>query len=333
MPNQHWRSLETVRRLNDLTRAGFAVEFLRHNAACRPDYARTRRQCTRDTTHANAAWARRRGNTPRDIPGLLFVLPAVCCCALANQRSLSSRNSLTGRPEDYATRCSPRCVAVAGKRMMTKLFGRQRALLVAAGAAWAACGALDTAGAAPLSAAEFEALAARCAPSVPAATLEAVAKTESALDPWVLHDNTTNHTAVPVSLPAALGRAKRWIDRGDSVDLGLMQIDSANLARLGLSIANALDACSSIQAGAHILQEDYRVALRDTLSRYNTGDPARGIINGYVARVEARVADIAASRLLPSAEPSPPPPVQGWNVFAPTNGERFVSTDSNSGVH
>ena len=216
---------------------------------------------------------------------------------------------------------------------MTKLFVRQRALLVAAGAAWAACGALDTAGAAPLSAAEFEALAARCAPSVPAATLEAVAKTESALDPWVLHDNTTNHTAVPVSLPAALGRAKRWIDRGDSVDLGLMQIDSANLARLGLSIANALDACSSIQAGAHILQEDYRVALRDTLSRYNTGDPARGIINGYVARVEARVADIAASRLLPSAEPSPPPPVQGWNVFASTNGERFVSTDSNSGVH
>jgi len=49
----------------------------------------------------------------------------------------------------------------------------------------------------------------------------------------VLHDNTTNRTAVPASLPAALARAKQWIGRRDSVDLGLMQIDSANLTRHG----------------------------------------------------------------------------------------------------
>jgi hypothetical protein len=83
--------------------------------------------------------------------------------------------------------------------MVTRLFERRRALLLIAGAAWAACGAPGTAGAAPLSGAEFETLAARCAPSVPMPTLEGVAKTESGLDPWVLHDNTTNRTEVPAA--------------------------------------------------------------------------------------------------------------------------------------
>ena len=228
----------------------------------------------------------------------------------------------------------PRRVAVAAKHMMTRLLGQGRALLLATGATCVACGAPGTAGAAPLSVAEFEALAARCAPWVPTVTLEAVAKTESALDPWVLHDNTTNRTAVPASLPAALARAKQWIGRRDSVDLGLMQIDSTNLARLGLSIANAFDACRSIEAGAKILEEDYRAAVRDTLSRYNTGDPVRGIVNGYVARVAARLPDIAANRLHPFTEPpQSPTPVHGWNIFAAGNGERFVSTNSNSGGH
>jgi len=256
----------------------------------------------------NAAWLCRRRNRRR--PARRFVLPAVCCCSIVSECSPSLRNG-PGEP-----------------------FGRRRALLLAAAATWAACGALGTAGAAPLSAAEFEALAARCVPSVPTATLEAVAKTESALDPLVLHDNTTNRTAVPASLPAALARAERWINRGDSVDLGLMQINDANLARLGLSVANAFDSCRSIQAGAQILEEDYRVAVRDTLSRYNTGNPVRGIINGYVARVEAHVPDIAASRLRPSTEPPPSTASgRGWNIFASTNGEQFVSANPDSGGH
>jgi len=113
-----------------------------------------------------------------------------------------------------------------------------------------------------------------------------------------------------------------------------MQIDSANLAHLGMSIANAFDACRSTQAGPRILEEDYQAAVRDKLSSYNTGDPARGIVNGYVARVEARVPDIAANRLPPSTKPPPSPtPVHGWNIFAARNGERFVSTDSNMGGH
>ena len=89
---------------------------------------------------------------------------------------------------------------------------------------------------------------------------------------------------------------------GHSVDLGLMQINSANLARLGLSIADAFDACRSIKAGAQMLEADYRAAMRDALSRYNTGDPVRGIVNGYVARVEASARAVVPS-ISASGEP------------------------------
>jgi len=320
VPNQYWRSLEAVHRPNGSGRSGHAAEVLRRNAACRRDHGSARRQFPDDSAHANAVQARRRRNRRLDVPGLLFVLPATGCWSIVSQHSLSLGNGLGD------------CFQ-AKLFGLTRMFCRRRALLLAAGATWA-CGVPGTAAAAPLSSEEFESLAARCAPSVAAATLEAVARTESALDPWVLHDNTTNRTEVATSLPAALDWAKRWIGRGDSVDLGLMQIDSANLARLGLSIANAFDACRSIQAGAQILEEDYRAALRDTLSRYNTGDPARGIVNGYVARVEARLPDIAASRLPPPADPPPPAAsVNRWDIFASTDGERFVSTDTDSRGH
>ena len=59
-----------------------------------------------------------------------------------------------------------------------------------------------------------------------------------------------------------------------SVDLGLMQVNSANLAALGLSIADAFDACRSVEAGGRVLSEAYQRALRGALSVYNTGDLA-----------------------------------------------------------
>jgi type IV secretion system protein VirB1 len=115
------------------------------------------------------------------------------------------------------------------------------------------------------------------------------------------------------------------VDR-HSVDLGLMQINSANLAPLGLSIADAFDPCRSMRAGAQVLQTDYRAAIRDTLSRYNTGDPVTGIENGYVARVEASARTIvpsisvgdgqAAEPAAITATPRCAEPGDGWHVAA-----------------
>jgi GrpB-like predicted nucleotidyltransferase (UPF0157 family) len=44
MPRSFWRSPDAVAQLNQLERAGFALEFLRRNPAYRDDYARTQRR-------------------------------------------------------------------------------------------------------------------------------------------------------------------------------------------------------------------------------------------------------------------------------------------------
>src|ERR1700744_3635058 len=117
--------------------------------------------------------------------------------------------------------------------------------------------AIGAAHAAPLSEGKFAGLAARCAPTVAVQTLRAVALTESGLDPWALHDNTTGIIERPASFDAALAVAQSWLDGGDSVDIGLMQINSGNLAALGMTAHTALDACASLAGGASVLQAAY----------------------------------------------------------------------------
>jgi type IV secretion system protein VirB1 len=218
--------------------------------------------------------------------------------------------------------------------MTNRLFKHRYALLVAAGAAWAACGVPGAARAAPLSSVNFKALATRCASSVPQGILGAVARTESNLEPWALHDNTTGATEQPASQQAALSDAWAWIGRGDSVDVGLMQINSANFSALGLTAHSALDPCASLAGGAAVLQAAYgggkssaeqEAALLMALSRYNTGSPFKGILNGYAHHVIANAdgegqadAGTAAPPARPVqgvalADPNAPP---SWNIWA-----------------
>ncbi len=154
----------------------------------------------------------------------------------------------------------------------------------------------------------FERLAQRCAPSVAPSTLAAIARTESGFDPLRLHDNTLGVSAAPNTVAEATSITERWMAAGHSVDLGLMQIDSANLGGLGLTPEAAFDACRSLAAGALVLAADYaggvthasqQAALRVAFSRYNTGDPLRGFANGYVGRVEA-----AAHQVVPAIDPN-----------------------------
>ena len=81
---------------------------------------------------------------------------------------------------------------------------------------------------------------------------------------------------------------------GHSVDIGLMQIDSANFASLRMGVEDAFDACHSLDAARRILQTAFsagsseaerQAALLIALSRYNTGKPLTGIANGYADQV------------------------------------------------
>ena len=173
-------------------------------------------------------------------------------------------------------------------------------------------------------------LAAQCAPGVAPDTVAAIAQAESGLDPLAIHDNTVQRTFQPADLPEAIALATDLIvAQHHSVDLGLMQVNSANFATLGLSITNAFDACHSIEAGGHVLSSAYQRALRGALSAYNTGDPQRGVSNGYVSRVEHAALSFHRSMLAlrrPRNSESPTTRRRGWDVFAQSGGTPFVFT-------
>lgn len=167
------------------------------------------------------------------------------------------------------------------------------------------------------------ALALRCAPSAAPETLLAVVRAESRLNPFAIGVNGDGAPVVPPrSAAEATATARRLLARGANLDLGLAQINSANLGRLGLTVADAFDPCRSLAAAATVLGEDYtrahgaepeeQAALRQAFSLYNTGDAARGFRNGYVARVEAAASSADAGS--PRQAPAPPP----WAVFVAT---------------
>lgn len=149
----------------------------------------------------------------------------------------------------------------------------------------------------------FTDLAQRCGPGVASLTLAAIAKTESRFETLIVADNDTHRSRTYRTVDEAAAAAERLIARGHSVDIGLMQINSANLKRLGITARDALDGCRSITAGASILKSNFlasrgapnhQVALRNALSMYNTGNAANGYKNGYVRKVENAAISLAA---------------------------------------
>ncbi|WP_109105429.1 lytic transglycosylase domain-containing protein [Azospirillum sp. TSO35-2] len=183
----------------------------------------------------------------------------------------------------------------------------------------------------------FVQLAVACAPRVQVDTLAAVAHAESRFNPLAIGDTTTGRSHAPPTPADAVAQATALLRQGHSLDLGLMQLNSATLARLGLSVADAFEPCRNIAAGARVLADGYdpaggedgQRALVRALSRYNTGSPTRGVANGYVARVRAGAAAVVPAIRLeegaavpapdrPAAPPPavvpPEPPV--WDVYA-----------------
>ena len=94
----------------------------------------------------------------------------------------------------------------------------------------------------PLSVTEFGQLALRCGPSVAPSTLASIARTESGFEPLSIHDNTTGTSGAPATRDGALQIASKLLEAGHSVDIGIMQINSANFPKVGLTLEAAFDA-------------------------------------------------------------------------------------------
>ena len=158
-------------------------------------------------------------------------------------------------------------------------------------------------------------LASQCAANVAPQTVAAIVQTESRGRPFALNVNGTRQPASSSNAVDAATVARRYVAAGYSVDLGLGQINSRNMRRLGLTWDTVFDPCTNIAALGQILTQNYRAvvggqhpqtALRLAISLYNTGSKSRGFRNGYVAKVvsNAGIADAVAATY-PEAALSP----------------------------
>ena len=147
-----------------------------------------------------------------------------------------------------------------------------------------------------LDAAVLAALLQACAPNVAPATMVAVIRVESEGDPFKIGVNSgATLQRQPANAADAIATARGLLRRGANFDAGLMQINSANFARLGLTPETVFDPCTNLRAGAVVLADNYGRArdaghsdpLRAAISEYNTGSRTRGVSNGYVGRVYA----------------------------------------------
>jgi len=174
-------------------------------------------------------------------------------------------------------------------------------------------------------------VAAHCAPAAAPQTLAAIAEVESGFDSLAIGVNGPQPIRLRPASPAqASAIAGRLIAQGASVDLGLAQINSKNLQALGLTAADLFDPCRNLAASAQVLSAGLgralaahrpaEAALRAALSYYNTGDAERGLTNGYVAKVSAAAARIAAAS---APEPNASKPSLAWTISAPAAWDVF----------
>ena len=156
----------------------------------------------------------------------------------------------------------------------------------------------------------FQTLAQTCAANVPVSTLEAIARTESALYPYALSINRPHQLArrqgwnratitlerQPISLEEAIAWTKWLLAHGITVSIGLLQVNSEHAALLHLTPEQLFDPCANLRSGAALLSATYAAtarihgegfaALDSALSYYNTGSPTAGLSNGYVQQVK-----------------------------------------------
>ena len=164
--------------------------------------------------------------------------------------------------------------------------------------------------------ANIAALGRRCLPMAPLSTLNAIVRVESGgnanamdidfpkslLKRWRLPDGALRLRRQPSTPEEALAWLRYFEQHAISVDVGLMQVSTAEAERRGLAPESLLDPCNNLRAGWEILEEAYhaevriygpgQTALQHALSRYNTGDTERGFENGYVQRVLAALSQL-----------------------------------------
>lgn len=190
-------------------------------------------------------------------------------------------------------------------------------------------GSASVASAEQIPRAAFHVLAENCAPSVAPEIMEKLVRAESGFNRFAIGVNGETHRSYhPASKEEAVQIARDLVARGHSIDMGLGQINSANLQWLGLTVESVFDSCTNLKASEQVLRDGYdrarargsgpETALHQALSAYNTGTFTHGFSNGYVARVMGGdIETTPASAQAQSPERSTPEnTLLTWDVFS-----------------
>lgn len=155
-----------------------------------------------------------------------------------------------------------------------------------------------------------------CAPQISPDTMLRLIDHESKGNMFVIGVNAkpAHKAYYPKSKDEAVKKATELLESGHNIDMGLGQINSANLSRLNLTVEKVFDPCANVQAASVVLEDAYKHARRKiddpqealsaALSIYNTGKLEAGISNGYVAKVrEYAVPSLSSNSLKPEEKP------------------------------
>lgn len=158
-----------------------------------------------------------------------------------------------------------------------------------------------------------------CSPNVHPVIVNAIVKTESNYNPFAIGVNrgAGRLAKQPTNLGEAIDTAKRLLASGANIDLGLGQINSANLKWLGLTVEQVLQPCANLKALQTVYLHCYDRAgntgkgtrMQRAFSCYNTGNMTGGFSNGYVAKTTKNYNELTARVAQPVA-PTPIPQIQ-----------------------
>ncbi len=155
-----------------------------------------------------------------------------------------------------------------------------------------------------------------------ASRLAAIAIHESGGDPLVIGVNADRARGLPATVirsamsQEAATRAAALLAQGRSI----VQVNSGQLARHGLTVEQAFDICRNVAAGADHYAADVRAVWSLAHRRYNTGGTERGAayaagVEQVLARVRSPAIQIAGPYRAPATpedtvapEPPRPPP-------------------------
>jgi type IV secretion system protein VirB1 len=139
----------------------------------------------------------------------------------------------------------------------------------------------------------FAQLLQSCAPNIGPLTMTAIVRVESAGKSLAIRDNTIDRAFYPKTTNEAVRLAKYLLGKHHNLDLGISQLNSANLPMLGMSVRDTFNPCDNLRGGAVILSGDYRraaaqfgpgqYALRRAIGAYNTGSLYAG--NYYISMI------------------------------------------------